>query len=519
MNDNDIAEQSILYWIASKGVNDEKGQPLSYAKKPYLLDILADWSQEIVIKKCAQIGGSVTFNIKVFFAILKFGWNIIYTMPTDDDVRNFVVSKTNQLIRENQHLFGKIDSDSVERKEIGKRFLYFKGTISKTAAISTSADLNVHDEADRSDQKTLHTYKSRLGASEFKGRWIFSNPTTEKGEIDLRWQKSDQKEWVIDCVACGAAQHMVWPDNIDTDRKIRICSQCKAPIGDQQLLDGRWEAQMPGRKVSGYHISHLMDVAFSAASIIEDSEGDQEYFYNFVLGEPYSPGDLSVSRSTILDLWTPRDLRTPSLFLGVDVGNIKHYVLGSEKGIFKVGKFTEWNDLDDIIRFYKPVAGVIDAMPDNTMSRYYVKTYPQMRMSFFQENAANPQQIVWFGENDKAGIVYSNRNRVIDQLIDDLVNARFLIGLPGDKDLREYIKHWLTMRRLKVTNTRGIESYEWDSTTGVDHYCFATLYYWLALKMSGAGAVMQSDDIPVSAVIHRSDGDFVNLQEFLESRD
>jgi hypothetical protein len=35
-------------------------------------------------------------------------------------------------------------------------------------------------------------------------------------------------------------------------------------------------------------------------------------------------------------------------------------------------------------------------------------------------------------------------------------------------------------------DNKGIESYEWDSTTGEDHYVFATLYYYLA-KLGGTG--------------------------------
>jgi phage terminase large subunit GpA len=513
-------DYSILTWIVQNEIKDEKGQPLSYVKKPYLLDILTDWSQEIVIKKCAQIGGSVTFNLKVLFAIKVFGWNVIYTFPTDDDVKEFVSSKTNKLIQSNQHVFKGLPTDNIERKEINGRFLFFKGTISKTAAIMTSSDLNVHDEADRSDQKKLDDYKSRTKASSYKGRWIFSNPTTEKGPVDIAWQKSDQKEWCVTCPSCKLEQYLVWPDNIDLARKIRCCSQCKAELTDDVLLSGKWIAQNPGAKVSGYHISHLMDVGISVQEIIEDSEGDQEYFYNFDLGEPYNPGDLKVSRSTILDNWTPKDLATGHYYLGVDVGNIKHYVLGSERGVIKVGKFTKWSELDDVLKFYNVECGVIDAMPDNTMAKYYVDTYRQMFMSFFGENTNNPQVLVWWGENDKQGIVYSNRHRVLDQLIDYIVNAKMLFALPSDKDFREYLQHWETLRRIKVVNPRGIERYEWESTTGVDHYVFATLYYYLAILSRGSGTFYAAASKPETPLVKSTlSGDFLNLQEVLEERE
>ncbi len=487
---------SILQWIVGEGIVNEKGDALDFYDHPFLLDILTDWNPRIVVKACAQVGKSVTFTLKTLFAIKFFKFNVIYTFPTDDDVKEFVSSKVNKILQANRHEFAGMDTDSIERKEINDRFIFFKGTVSKTAAISNSADLLVHDEASRSNQSALETYKSRTKASEFKGRWVFSNPTTEKDTLDQEWKLSDQKEWHIVCPVCKQEHHLVWPDSINLVAKEFQCRLCKAPISTETRRKGRWIDRngvpwsgilAPGELISGWHISHLIATKISAREIIEDSEGDQEYFHNFVLGEPYNPGDLSVSRSTILDIWTPKDIRTVNYFIGVDVGNIKHYTIWSDKGIVKVGKFFKWQDLDDMIAMYKPTGGVIDAMPDNTMAKYYVDKYPFMQMSFFQENTSNPQTLVWFGENDKKGIVYSHRDRILDKMLTDMVEAKFLLGIESNKDLLDYIKHFETLRRVKVTNNAGIERYVWESTTGVDHFVFATLYGYLARLGAGAG--------------------------------
>lgn len=493
---------SILAWVLNNKIKSEKGEELRFSDRLFLLDILTDWSREQVWKKCSQVGGSVVYNVKCLFALLKFGWGIIYTMPTDGDMEKFVKTKTNPILSANPGIFRGIDTDSVYLKMIQKCPWFFKGTISKTAAISDTADLLVHDEVSRSDQPTVESYKSRTKASKYKGRWMFSNPTTEKDVLDERWKKSDQKEWHIRCGGCALEQTLTWPESIDIARQCFQCKACGRVITNEERRKGRWIDRdgrvwdgllNPKYRVSGWHTSHLIAPWIEAPEIIEDSEGDLEYFYNFVLGEPYNPGDLSVSRNTILDIWTPKELVTRSYYLGVDVGNVKHFVLGSERGIIKVGRFTKWQDLDDMMAMYKPVL-VIDAMPDNTMARYYVDTYEQAYMSFFQDNTNNPQTILWWGEGDKQGIIYSNRNRILDQLINDMLNAKFLIGVPSDKDLKEYVKHWETLRRVKVTNARGIESYEWDSTTGTDHYCFATLYYRLAVLTLGAGALLGEPD-------------------------
>lgn len=489
------SDVSILAWILQNRVVNERGEPLDFHDRLFLLDILTDWSQEIVIKKCAQIGGSVTFNLKVLFAITKIGWNILYTFPTDSDVQEFVSSKTNKLIANNPQVFAGLPTDNIERKELNGRFLFFKGTVSKTAAIMTTSDVNVHDEASRSDQGVLEMMKSRTKASKFKGRWLFSNPTTEKDAVDEAWRRSDQKEWTITCGGCGTEQVMRWPESVDKVRKCFQCTTCQKALTNEERRVGKWVAQMPGRTISGYHISLLFAPWISAEEIIKDSEGDQEYFMNMILGEPYNPGDLRVSRGTILDNWTPKDLvtGTQDYYLGVDVGNIKYYVLGTDKGVTRIGRFTVWSDLDDILKTFKPYL-VIDAMPDNTMSRYYVNNYRGALMSFFQENTSNPQNIVWWGDGDKRGIVYSNRNRIIDQMIDEILNANILFGVASDRDFRDYLRHWETLRRVKFVNNKGIERYEWDSTTGEDHYVFATLYYYLARLGRGGGEFFHLQD-------------------------
>ena len=478
---------SILQWITERGIVSEKGEALDFYNHPFLLDILTDWSPKIVVKACAQVGKSVTFTLKTLFALKYLRFNVIYTFPTDDDVREFVSSKVNKILQANHHEFAGMDTDSIERKEINDRFLFLKGTVSKTAAISNSADLVVHDEASRSDQPTLITYQSRTKASEYKGRWLFSNPTTEKDILDQEWKKSQQSEWNITCPSCQAEQSMVWPESLNLVTKSFQCRLCHAPISDDVRRHGRWVAHNPSSEISGYHLSHLIAPKIKASEIIDDSEGDQEYFFNFVLGEPYNPGDFSVSRQTILDIWTPKDIRTGNTYLGVDVGNIKWYTIWSDKGIIKTGKFLKWQDLDDLIQFWNPKGGVIDAMPDNTMAKHYVDTYPFMQMSYFQENQNNPQTLVWYGEDTRKGIVYSHRDRIIDKMLSDMVEAKFLIGVESNRDLLEYIKHFETLRRVKETNAKGIERYVWESTTGVDHLVFATLYGYLARMGAGAG--------------------------------
>lgn len=505
---------SILQWITEEGIVNEKGEPFDFYDRPFLLDILTDRTPRIAVMACAQVGKSITFIVKVLFAVKYWAFNVIYTFPTDDDVKEFVSSKVNKILQANRQEFAGMNTDNIERKELNDRFIFFKGTVSKTAAISTTADLRVHDEESRSDQNAIETMGSRTKASQYKGCWSFSNPGVERDKLDMEYQISDQKQWHIMCPSCKQEHYMVWPDSVDIENKQYICRLCKVPLpmGDEDPRrphmgarwidrDGTvWTGTLSSHyKVSGWRISHLMCPWITAEELIEDSKGDPAYFNNFVLGLPYSPGDLSVTRTTILDIWTPKPLETGNIYMGVDVGNIKHYVIRSDKGVLKCGKFTSANDLDTLIDFWRPTSGVIDAMPDNFLAKYIVDKYPQFRMSFFQENNNNPQTIVWWGEGEKKTIVYSHRDRILDQFLMGMIEATWLLGMPADANFREYIKHFETLRRAKVVNNKGIERYVWESTTGEDHYVFADLYSYLAMLGNGAGVFygeMSKEDKP-----------------------
>jgi len=453
----DVTKLSILAWLKQSGLKSEKGEPLVFHDRLFWLDILADWNPSIVIKGAAQIGKSVNFTLKVLYAMRNLGISFIYSFPTDSDVREFVASKVNPLIRENRHVFGEMDSDNIERKEFGGRFVHFKGTISKTAGISTTADCVIHDEASRSDRMTMETMRSRTKSSTYRGRWIFSNPTTDGDEVEEEWKKSDQKEWHVKCPSCGTEQMMTWPDSVDLERRIYVCTSCRAEMLDEARRKGRWVAGNPGSTTSGYHLSHLICPWINAGQVIDDSERGEEYFNNFVLGEPYTPSVLAITRNLILDAWTPHSLVTGKYFMGVDVGSIKHYVLGSEKGVIKIGRFGDWADLDELVKAYDPIT-VIDAMPENEISRAYVSQNPKFSMCYLGRDKES-NEIAKFGKGTERGVIKADRNRLIDYVVSRLQQGELQFHVPADSMFRLLLKHCETMRKVKEIDAKGNERF------------------------------------------------------------
>lgn len=519
MKGYDPATQSIIGFIRANNIQNERGDLINFRDRPFLYDPMRDWSRFQCYKKAAQgIGMSVTMQIKSFYSAQHKNWTFIHSMPTSDDIRRFVKTKVNPMIDANKCWQG-IESDSIELKKIGERFIIYKGTGSGSGALSDTADVVIQDEKDRSDQGFLKDLESRTINSDYRGVWSLSNPSIDGAGVDADWKESDKKEWLVTCKN-GHSHPMVWPDSIDIGGKRYICSECGETLTDEQRRRGKWvQTGDPKAKWSGYHMTLLFAPKISAEYIIEQwAEGkNEEYFHNFILGEPYSPADTRVARHAILDNWTPRNIDTGKYYLGVDIGNVKHYVLGSDKGVLEVGTFTEWHKLDELLTKYQPMT-VIDAMPENTMAHHYKDTYQNVFLCHFGRDKENNKIIRW-GEKDKQGLVFADRNRAIDALVSTLLGGDILFSLPSDKSFREFVKHCEDLRRVKEVNNMGIERYVWDSLTGEDHYFFALLYYSIAVQMRGTGAVIPNQLEEVPSIVRTRDGFDNNLKEMLERRE
>lgn len=510
-----------IAWILANDIKTERGIPFDFEKFSFMIDPYLDWTPLQGTRKCSQIGWSVMTNLKLFYAA-KFGIpgygipaaNVIYTMPTDNDIKSFVPSKTNALISNNKIISdyikddngNKTDINSIERKKIGNSFVYFKGTKSKTAALAITSDLNIHDEADRSDKFIVNQYESRLGTSMYKGRWIFSNPSSPKMPADQMYLISDKKHWFIKCEHCGHWQYLDWKKltdhefvvanhcYVDPKNKKYICSKCALEISDDNRKRGRWVQKHPGKDVSGYWVSHMMCSWIKCREmLITEETKDKGYFYNFALGVPYVGSDVVVDRQAIINNIILDEINyTPGqVAMGVDNGNTKHYVIGDARGIWEAGKTTSWDHIEMLINKYKPYT-VVDLNPYPAKPKELAQKYRNLWCSFYINDQKNLELVEW-GQRDKAHMVYPHRNKVIDEVINYIFSGKVKF-LKSHAYWEEYISHWETMARVDEETTLGIIRGVWQSSTGEDHYCHATVYWHIALMkmLGGRGQVLHT---------------------------
>jgi phage terminase large subunit GpA-like protein len=187
----ELQKASSFAWVIANNIINENGQPLEFEDHFFMIDPFNDDHPDIVVKKSAQIGWSVTEIVKAIHDCAAFGVNIIHTLPTQNVIKDFVIPKVNPIVYKNACIKELLANDSVSLKKFGDNFIYYRGSFVEREAISITADILINDEYDRSDQRILAIYQSRLQYSKYK--WIrrFSNPSIKGFGVDELYESSD----------------------------------------------------------------------------------------------------------------------------------------------------------------------------------------------------------------------------------------------------------------------------------------------------------------------------------------
>lgn len=500
-----------LAFIHNHAIVNENGVPLEFRDHKFLLAPISDLTPEQVIMKPSQVGWTVVVGINKSLWLAKYmKANVIYTMPSRTAIKDFVAPKVDPIISQNkiyQSWMGKTDSSAL--KAVGDRFVYFRGSWEESAAISISADVLVNDEVDRSNQLVLETYRTRLDASKWQRPdlgfvWQWSNPSIPGYGVDEQWQVSDQKHWFVKCPKCNYETFMKFPDNIDFEKQVYICSKCHRELSNESRRNGRWVVKHFGRSVSGYWLSQLIVPWIPAAEIIKKSKKDPAIFHNFCLGLPYISKDQSVSRETITRCINPDVNNRSGVVMGIDNGIVKTVVVGNVHGIFKVYETESWEEIEADFKRFNATA-VCDLNPYPNTPRQLANKYSGrfFTNSFVQEQ--KDLQVIKWGKSDRRGTVISDRTKIIDMVVSELVNQEIQFNLTLT-DLEQYIYDWGQLYRTVETSTNGIQKAVWKTIEGRrDHYAFATLYWRIALeKMFASGAVVRTPQKRQNSIVRSS---------------
>jgi hypothetical protein len=481
---------SIISFINSNGIKTERGEPLEFHNHRYLFDIYRDNSKYLCSLKAGQIGFSHMAILKTLWLAKNRKMNIGYILPTVEMVEAFVGSKVNPTIAQNKILSQWIpDKDSVKQKQIGESFIHYLGAQTDRSAIMLSLDMIVGDEYDKSPQNILETYDSRLQHSKLGFKWVFSNPTSPDFGVDKYWKLSDQKKWHVKH-SCG--ERFVLDEHcIDYDKEIYQCPKCKKEITDEERRMGDWFATAKG-VWSGYWIPLWINPLIPAKTICEHKRTKtSEYFANFIAGVPYIGSGNKISAQTIIRCLSPKvNEQKDRPIIGVDTGVPYHFVVANKSGFFYYGKLSDpttgrdpAKELEGLLSRWPNAIIISDANGDLTPIRLLRQKYPGRVFMCFYRPLSKTNELIRWGAGDKYGEVSVDRNRVIQQFIDEMTEKRWIFN-GTESDWQDYITHWLNIYREWEIDDAGIvnreRGYKWERT-GPDHWVHATVYARIGL--------------------------------------
>lgn len=500
MNDEELFAQaraqahtlSPALWVLDNGFINENQEPFEFDLHRFMLQPYSDTSPDQVIMKSAQVGWSVAAIIKSIHAANFLKVNVIYVLPTRNATHDFVIPKVNPMLDRNPLIKDLLkNTDSINLKQVGDRFIYFRGAFHRGEAISTTADLVISDEHDISDQNVLSIYQSRLQASRYGWFWRFSNPSLPSFGVHELYEESDQMHWIIVCPHCQWNMYIDFEQDklvgnhyLDPARVVYACGRCDKELSDNARQAGYWKAKFPDRDRRGYWINQLMVPWVSAKKILQQQASMEiDVFHNFVLGLPYQASEYMINREAILRANDPGLAQKTNVVIGCDSGKIKHWVMGNQFGIFSYGTTDDWDDIERLINMYDATC-VIDALPDFTIPEQLARKYPGQVFVHYYVHDSKDLNVTVRKEGEQFGVLNSDRTKLFDAMA-ARITGRKLRFYQTPEALDTLIAHFENMYRIVEADTRGIKRARWETKVGKpDHFAHAMAYYVVGLSMS-----------------------------------
>lgn len=505
-------------------------RPFSYHNHEYQIRILDSKAQEVVIRKCSQVG-LTELSVRKALALCAMMKNrtFIYTLPTAHFAATVMKTRVTPIIQDSPALSALLcaDADNVEVKQFGSSYLYLKGSASSNAPISIPADGLVHDELDFSDPLVISQYQSRLTHSDLKLKVKLSTPTIPGKGIDAEFNKSKRH---FNFARCNHCNHFFIPDYYDHVRipdfagdlrsitkhnlhehdythAFVMCPKCgKAPELTPEHRE--WVCENPS---DNYIAEGFAVTPFDAPRIITPAyliEASTQYssisdFVNFNLGQAYFSQESVLSpeevRNTINNY---ADTKGLTYSMGVDLGMVCHVVIlgNSWDGASRLVHFEQvpLNSLKERVRDlriqFRVRLTVSDALPYTDLAMAMCAADPNFYAAFYTKVGGTDMYAIKKRDDDPSrGVpelrqINIDRDKTFDALMTFMRSGQFSKQTCPLDDL--FIAHCTDMRRIKDWDAKAQEMrFKWiKSLDGNDHGFHALGYAYIASKVFGVAS-------------------------------
>ena len=496
----------------------------SYKDHEFQETIARDTSRIVNIQKCSQIGLSeLLARYTAAFAMLFDGSSIITTFPTTGDAESFGQTRFDPMIQNSPELAKLMSKDvwSTAKKRLGNSLIYYRGTLSETAALSIPADGIISDEIDRSNPEILKQYASRLTHSQWRLRRNFSTPTYSGRGISAEMAVSRRFRNLCKCHHCN---HFFVPDYetmvkipgfdrplreitaanlqyIDHKSAALLCPKCGlAPDLSPQHREWVQENSTDTHEAAGYYVSpfdapKIISTPYLVATSTEYT--DFAEFQNQNLGLTTDDSKTTLTEADIRSALTESSLTdSGGYYLGADMGLLCPIVIGRIQNNELVVVHREVVPLSlfeqrkrELQVKYRIFASVLDANPYTDLI-LRIQTYDKTMYGaiFSQSKSIEVYKVKEQDEETNVQRVRQvdiSKDKALDQLA-DLFKTR-AVRIHKDADDEQFITQMLDMKRGQVFDRSGDLVHKWvKSTKGNDHYHHALLYLLIACRLKAS---------------------------------
>lgn len=514
----------LFEWTRDKRKFLGPSRPFDIRRHWYLQEIYECTAKEIHLMKAAQMGASeLLISYAAHVADVRNG-NTLYMMPTTEMVSDFSTSRLGPAIEASPYLAsivvggsgagGMRGSDRIMLKRIRDRFIFFRGgkvgVDGRAAQLkSMPCDCLLADELDEMDPRALPIARKRLGHAkeDINVVMLVSTPSYIGVGIHAEWLRSDQRLWNVKCEHCNEWQSLeigmcvyewdslgrpsLWHGKEDYTAWL-ACTKCGKAL--DRLQKGQWVVTYPERPIVGYSLSKLFSAQMDLLDVVLDldttDQSKLQESWNQNLGLPFIPKGGNLDTET-LDNCRRQYTHGPDLYtstvMGIDVGRVLHCVVRSSAN-FETGETRQlyanevsWDELDRLMKIYRPRTVTIDALPETTKAREFQDKYGRIVWLAYYPNMpqGNKRQdfAVWDVKERKVMI---DRTRSLDSMF-----AGFYAGtstLPHHaRNIKDYYDQMRSLIRITKEDATGQEVIRYIENSA-DHYAHAENYANISAK-------------------------------------
>lgn len=530
-------------WLCKNTTINDK--PFSFKDREFQIDILRDPKKESYTIKPAQVGLSeLSYRWAVAACCVMDNFTVIYTFPTAGDAVKNNQTRIAPMIESSPEVKRLVNPDlnNSEIRQFGKNsFLFFKGTMAETAALSTPADAVIHDEYDKSDMDVTTTYTSRLQDKPWKIRKLFSTPTIAGYGIDKECRTANRLKHFVRCNKCN---HRFLPDyfndvhipgyngslqeitkdllpKIDYKNALLLCPNCKR---DPEMHYTRMEWVCENNDLE-YVANAWFVTPFSAHKritvpyLIESSTKYKKFseFMNQGLGLVAEDKNEAITETDITEAQSSSILPSSEIHqMGVDLGLTCNVTIGREldDGTLlvvhreRVAYMNLETRVAELRVQYNVTVQVLDSQPYTDLVNRICGSNPNAWGAIYvtskSTSAFVPKSEEEKEEKGRMGfqVVHVNRNVAFDELLAIIKAKKLVVSASEENDI--FLKQMTNMKRQQKVTQHGGLQYVWVKTGDEeDHYHHSLLYLHIAIKMrhtAGSAGVASTGLSPLIVV-------------------